>query len=90
MLTCVALMGSIFLTDGDGAVLVNPGHIAEYRISDCGRHYSKEQCLEGIDGTVRWSWKLPEEWYDQTPAQVLSRCAASAQDPLTAPQSDQD
>lgn len=68
MLACVALMGSIFLTGGDGAVLVNPGHIAEYRTSDCGRHYSKEQCLEGIDGSVRWVWKLPEAWFNIFPA----------------------
>lgn len=86
MLTCFALMGGFFLTDGDGALLINATRIAEYRITDCGRNYSKEQCLEGYDGNARWSWKLPEAWRNQTPAAVLSLCAAQSTDPLANPQ----
>lgn len=86
MLTCLALMGGFFLSEADGSLLVNPALIREFRITDCGRHYAKEQCLEGYDGNTRWSWQIPEDWQGYAPATVLARCAEAAIDPLSYPQ----
>ena len=76
MLKCIAVAGTIFLSDGTD--MTNIHAMSEYRVSSCG--WSGNACLEGnVIGVGRFNyWDLPESMKGATVDQVLLACEAQA------------